>query len=142
VWAARDPNSDTLDRIQIIKGWVDAGGSPQEAIFDVVWSGDRQPGTDGKLPPVGSTVDVATATFTDAIGSPELIGHWTDPQFDSALGAYYYARVLQVPTPRWSTCDAVRNDLPLLEDEPATVQERAWSSPVWYTPGGRTTLSD
>ena len=134
VWASRDPNSGTLDRIQIVKGWADAEGGLHEQVFDVVWAGDREPGEDGRLPAIGSTVDTKTATFTDEIGSAELLGHWSDPDFDAAVGAYYYVRVLQVPTPRWSTYDAVRNDLPLLEDVPATVQERAWSSPIWYRP--------
>ena len=134
IWASRDPNSGTLDRIQIVKGWADAEGGLHEQVFDVVWAGDREPGEDGRLPAIGSTVDTKTATFTDEIGSGELLGHWSDPDFDAAVGAYYYVRVLQVPTPRWSTYDAVRNDLPLLEDVPATVQERAWSSPIWYRP--------
>lgn len=134
VWAVRDPNSGTLDRIQIIKGWVDAEGALRERVYDIAWSGDRERATDGRVPAVGSTVDVKTATFTDGIGSGELAGHWTDPDFDPAEHAYYYARVLQVPTPRWSTYDAVRADLPLLDDVPATVQERAWSSPIWYRP--------
>ncbi len=134
VWATRDPNSGTLDRIQIAKGWVDAAGGLHEKIFDVVWSGDRKRGADGRLPAVGNSVDVKKATFTDAIGSSELLGHWTDPEFSATEPSYYYARVLQVPTPRWSTYDAVRSGKPLLDDVPPTVQERAWSSPIWYRP--------
>jgi hypothetical protein len=134
VWAAKDPNGANLDRIQIVKGWVDANGEPQDKVFDVVWSGDRKPGADGKLPPVGSTVDVATATYTNSIGAVELLGRWTDPEFDQKQPALYYVRVLEIPTPRWTTYDAVRAKLPLLADVPASVQERAWTSPIWYTP--------
>ena len=134
VWALKGPDDANLDRIQIVKGWVDAQGEPQDRVFDVAWSGDRKPGKDGKVPAVGNTVDVTKATYTNSIGSPELIGHWTDPTFDPKQHALYYVRVLQIPTPRWSTYDAVRAGLPLLEGVPATVQERAWSSPIWYTP--------
>ena len=134
VQAMKDPAGANLDRIQIIKGWVDKAGEPQERIIDVVWSGDRAPGADGKLPPVGITVDVATARYTNDIGAPELIGHWTDPEFDPAQPALYYMRVIEIPTPRWTTYDAVRHGLPILEGVPATLQERAWTSPIWYTP--------
>ena len=115
---------------------VDANGEPQDKVIDVVWSGDRKPGKDGKLPPVGNTVDVKQATYTNTIGSPELMGTWTDPDFDPAAHALYYVRVLEIPTPRWTTYDAVRNKLALLPDVPATIQERAWTSPIWYTPSG------
>ena len=135
VAAQKDPKGANLDRIQIIKGWVDAKGEPQEKIYDVVWSGDRKLDARGKLPAVGSTVDVKAATYTNAIGSPELVGTWTDQEFDPKQYAVYYVRVLEIPTPRWTTYDAVRNNLPLLPDVPATVQERAWTSPIWYTPG-------
>jgi len=134
VWAAKDPNGANLDRIQIIKGQVDAKGEPQDKVIDVVWSGDRKLASDGKLPAVGSTVDVTKATYANTIGSPELLGTWTDPDFDPARPALYYVRVLEIPTPRWTTYDAVRNKLALLPDVPSTIQERAWSSPIWYTP--------
>jgi hypothetical protein len=134
VAAQKDPNGANLDRIQIIKGWVDPKGEPQEKIYDVVWSGNRKLDAKGKLPAVGSTVDVKAATYTNAIGSPELVGTWTDPKFDPKQYAVYYVRVLEIPTPRWTTYDAVRNSLPLLPDVPATIQERAWTSPIWYTP--------
>jgi hypothetical protein len=134
VWAMKGPDDANLDRIQIVKGWVDAEGEPQDRVFDVAWSGDRKPGKDGKVPAVGNTVDVTKAVYTNAIGSAELMGTWTDPSFDPAQGAVYYVRVLQIPTPRWSTYDAVRAGVPLLPGVPATVQERAWSSPIWYTP--------
>lgn len=134
VWASKDPDGANLDRIQIVKGWIDAKGDPQDKVFDVAWSGDRRLGKNGKLPAVGTTVDVKTATYTNAIGAGELIGSWTDPQFDPKKGAVYYVRVLEIPTPRWTTYDAVRNNLELLPDVPATIQERAWTSPIWYTP--------
>jgi len=134
VWASKDPAGANLDRIQIIKGWVDAKGEPQDQVIDVAWSGDRKPGNDGKLPAVGSTVNLQKATYTNAIGSPELMGSWIDPAFDAKQHAIYYVRVLEIPTPRFTTYDAVRNNLPLLKDVPATIQERAWSSPIWYTP--------
>ena len=137
VWAAKDPNGANLDRIQIIKGMVDANGEPNDKVIDVVWSGDRKRGTDGKVPPVGNTVDVAQATYANSIGSAELMGTWTDPDFDPAKPALYYVRVLEIPTPRWTTYDAVRNKLPLLPDVPAVIQERAWTSPIWYTPSGK-----
>ena len=135
VWAVRDPNGANLDRIQIIKGWVGNDGDLKETIIDVAWSDDRQQGANSKLPPVGNTVDLTTATYTNDIGDVELMGTWKDREFDPSQHAMYYVRVLQIPTPRWSTYDAVRANLPLLEDVPATVQERAWTSPIWYKPG-------
>ena len=134
VTAIKDPKSGNLDRVQIVKGWLDAAGKQHEKIFDVAWSGDRKIGTDGKLPAVGTTVDLKTATYTDAIGAPQLAAGWTDPEFKPNERAFYYARVLEIPTPRWNTYDAVRSGLPPLTDVPATIQERAWSSPIWYAP--------
>jgi hypothetical protein len=136
VQAMKDPDGADLDRIQIIKGWVDKAGAPHEKIIDVAWSGNRKPGADGKLPAVGNTVDLKTARYTNTIGSAELIGSWTDKAFDPKLHALYYVRVLEIPTPRWSTYDAARAALPLLEGVPATIQERAWTSPIWYSPNG------
>ncbi len=136
VWAMKDPDGASLDRIQIVKGWVDPSGEPRDKVFDVVWSGERKPDANGKLPAVGNTVDLTTATYSNSIGSAELMGSWRDPDFDPTQHALYYVRVLQIPTPRWSTYDAVRNGLPLLAGVPATVQERAWSSPIWYAPAG------
>jgi len=133
VWAAKDPDGANLDRIQIVKGWSKSGQS-FEKVFDVVWAGERKPGKNGKLPPVGNTVDVKSATYANTIGASELIGRWTDPSFNAKQHALYYVRVLEIPTPRWSTFDAVRHQLPLLKDVPATVQERAWTSPIWSTP--------
>ena len=132
VTAIKDPKSGNLDRIQIVKGWLDANGKQHEKIFDVAWSGDRKIGADGKLPPVGNSVDVKTATYTDAIGAPQLATGWTDPEFQPEQRAFYYARVLEVPTPRWNTYDAARLSMPPLTKVPATIQERAWSSPIWY----------
>ena len=134
VWASKDPDGANLDRIQIIKGWVDSNGEPKDEVIDVAWSGDRKPGSDGRLPAVGNTVNVQNATYSNSIGSAELMGSWTDPDFDPGRPALYYVRVLEIPTPRWTTYDAARHQLPLLEDVPATVQERAWSSPIWYAP--------
>jgi len=134
VYASKDPDGANLDRIQIIKGWTDARGEPQEKVIDVAWSDARLPGADDKLPPVGNTVDLKTASYENSIGSPELIGSWTDPDFDPKQPALYYMRVIEIPTPRWTTYDAVRNGLPLLTDVPATIQERAWTSPIWYLP--------
>ena len=134
VLADKDALGANLDRIQIVKGWVDASGELRDKVFDVAWAGPRKPGGDGKLPPVGNTVDLQTATYRNSIGAAQLATVWQDPEFDASLPALYYARVIEIPTPRWSTFDAVRSGLPLLEDVPATIQERAWSSPIWYAP--------
>ena len=136
VYAEKDPMGANLDRLQIVKGWVDKYGDLNEKIIDVVWSGDRTIDAAGKLSAVGNTVDLATALYTNDIGAPTLLGSWTDTDFDPQEGAFYYARALEIPTPRWSTYDAVRAGLPLLEDVPATIQERAWGSPIWYSPAG------
>jgi hypothetical protein len=135
VAALRDPIGGNLDRIQIVKGWVDENGETHERVHDVVWSGDRAPGEDGKLPPVGDTVDVENATWSNSIGAPELIAVWEDPDFDPSLPAMYYARVIQIPTPRWTAYEAQRFDLDLPDEVPMTTQERAYTSPIWYTPG-------
>jgi hypothetical protein len=134
VMAMKDPKSGNLDRVQIVKGWLDAEGKQQEKVYDVAWSDNRVIGADGKLPPVGNTVDLTTATWTDDIGAAQLMTGWTDPEFVPGQHAFYYARVLEIPTPRWNTYDAVRTGLPPLTTVPATLQERAWSSPIWYTP--------
>ena len=130
----KDPDGANLDRVQIIKGWVNEDGQLQEKIVDAAWSGKRKAGADGKLPPVGNTVNLKTAKYTNTIGSPTLTGSWKDKDFDPSQNAFYYVRVLEIPTPRWTTYDAVRNKLPLLKDVQATIQERAWTSPIWYTP--------
>ena len=134
VYALKDPINGNLDRIQIIKGWLDDSGDTQEKVYDVVWSGDRSPGADGKLPPVGNTVNAATANFTNTIGASELATVWTDPDFDSEQRAFYYARVIEIPTPRWSTIEAFRFDMSIPEGAPVSTQERAYTSPIWYTP--------
>ncbi len=134
VGALKDLFSGNLDRIQIIKGWVDGSGDRQEKVYDVVWSGNRQPDSNGTLPPVGNTVDVANSTWTNTIGSAELVTVWTDPDFDAALSAVYYARVLEIPTPRWTAYEAKRFDITLPSDVPMITQERAYTSPIWYTP--------
>ncbi|MCI0444355.1 DUF3604 domain-containing protein [bacterium] len=134
VAALKDPFSGSLDRIQIIKGWLGKDGKTQEKVYDVVWSGDRKPGVDGKLPAVGNTVNVANATWTNTIGSPELISVWIDPDFDASRPAFYYARVIEIPTPRWTAYEALRFGVKMTSDVPMTTQERAYTSPIWYTP--------
>ena len=134
VAALRDPLSGNLDRIQIVKVWVDASGNRQEKVFNAVWSGNRQPGADGKLPSVGNTVDIAAATWTNTIGTPELIGVWTDPEFDPNLSSAYYARVLEIPTPRWTAYEAKRFGIEMKKEIQMVTVERAYTSPIWYTP--------
>ncbi|MCP5121559.1 MAG: DUF3604 domain-containing protein [Pseudomonadales bacterium] len=132
--AMKDPKGANLDRIQVIKGWVDTAGNSREKIFDVAWSGDRLPLADGSLPPVGNTVDEARASYSDDIGAAQLATVWEDPEFDPGAKAFYYVRVLQIPTPRHSLYDAVALQIPPPEKFPTAIQERAYSSPVWYTP--------
>ncbi|HJY40027.1 MAG TPA: DUF3604 domain-containing protein, partial [Steroidobacteraceae bacterium] len=134
VAALKDPMSGNLDRIQIVKGWIDGKGARQEKIYDVAWSDNRKPGADGRLPAVGNTVDVANATWTNTIGAAELITVWKDPSFDAALRAVYYARIIEIPTPRWTAYDANRFGVEAPAGVPMTTQERAYTSPIWYTP--------
>lgn len=137
VAALKDPIGANLDRIQIIKGWLDAKGEVHEKIYDVVW-GDadkRKRGNDGTLPAVGNTVDVDNATWTNTIGDPELLTVWNDPEFDPSQRAFYYARVIEIPTPRWTAYDAKRLGSKPLPGTPLMLQERAYTSPIWYTPG-------
>ncbi len=133
--ALRDADGANLDRVQIVKGWLDAAGKTQEKVYDVAWSGNRKPGKDGKLPPVGNTVNVKQASYSNAIGAPSLAAHWKDPSFDPKLRAFYYVRVLEIPTPRWTTYDAKILGVKLPTDVPSAIQERAYTSPIWYTPG-------
>ena len=136
VWALKDPQSGNLDRIQIVKGWSDKNtGYMQEKIYDIVWSDNRKiDAKTGKLPVVGNSVNLKTATYTNDIGDSQLSVVWTDPDFDPGIKAVYYVRVLEIPTPRWNLYDSVRNNLSLPESAPKTLQERAYSSPIWYTP--------
>jgi hypothetical protein len=135
VAAMKDARGGNLDRIQIVKGWLDKNGKGQEKVYDVVWGdADRRKVKGGKLAPVGNTVDVATATWTNTIGDPELSAVWTDPDFDPSVRAFYYARVVEIPTPRWTAYDAARFGIKMAPEVPMTVQERAWASPIWYTP--------
>jgi hypothetical protein len=134
VAALKDPIGANLDRIQIVKGWLDASGKLQEKVYDVAWSDNRKPGADGKLPSVGNTVDVKNATWTNTIGDPELIAVWKDPQFDPKQRAFYYTRVIEIPTPRWTAYDAKRFGVTPLPGTRMTVSERAYTSPIWYTP--------
>jgi hypothetical protein len=134
VGALKDPIGANLDRVQIVKGWLDAKGELHEQVYDVAWSGARKPGADGKLPSVGNTVDLSTATWTNTIGAAELVTVWKDPDFDAKERAFYYARVIEIPTPRWTAYDAVRFGVTPLPGTAMTLTERAYSSPIWYTP--------
>ena len=136
VAALKDPYSGNLDRIQIVKGWLDKKGNTHEKVYDVAW-GDadtRRPGADGKLPPVGNTVDVANASWTNTIGDSELITVWKDPDFDPNQKAFYYSRVIEIPTPKWTAYDAKRFNVKMPDEVMMTTQERAYTSPIWYTP--------
>ena len=135
--ALRDPDGANLDRMQIIKGWLDQDGALQERIYDVAVSDGREIGDDGRATAeVGNTVDVANATYTNTIGHALLGAHWTDPDFDASEHAFYYVRVLEIPTPRWTTYDAAFFGIDLPTNVPATIQDRAYTSPIWYTPEG------
>jgi hypothetical protein len=135
VSASKDPESAHLDRIQIVKGWLAEDGTTRERVYDVAWSGDRVPDAKtGAVGPVGSTVNVAEASYSNDIGAESLTSYWQDPDFDPSERAFYYARVLEIPTPRWSTYDAARYKQPLPQDVPHSLQQRAYSSPIWYTP--------
>jgi hypothetical protein len=135
IHAAMDPLSGNLDRIQVIKGWVDANGEARERIYEAAWSGSRRLGADGKLPAVGNTVDLETGHYQNTIGAPQLATVWEDPDFDPEQMAFYYVRVLEIPTPRHSLFDAIALGIdPAETGAAATLQERAYSSPIWYTP--------
>ncbi|WP_285763424.1 DUF3604 domain-containing protein [Biformimicrobium ophioploci] len=134
VAAMKDPLSGNLDRVQVVKGWMDKNGKLHEKVYDVAWSDDRKPGSDGKLPSVGNTVDVKNATWTNSIGAPDLTGVWRDPDFDPNERAFYYARVIEIPTPRWTAYEAKRFNIKMDEKVPMTTTERAYTSPIWYTP--------
>jgi hypothetical protein len=134
VYALRDPVGANLDRIQIVKGWLDKKGNTHEKVYDVAWSDNRIPGADGKLPAVGNTVDLEAANWTNTIGASELAAVWTDPDFDPKLKAFYYTRVIEIPTPRWILYDKVRLGAEIPEGAKLIHQERGYSSPIWYTP--------
>jgi len=136
VAALKDPLGGNLDRIQIVKGWLDGKGETQEKVYDVVWgdAAKRKPDAKGKLPVVGNTVDVKEAAWTNTIGDPELITVWKDPDFDPAQKAFYYARVIEIPTPRWTAYECKRFGIKMGPEVPMVMQERAYTSPIWYTP--------
>jgi hypothetical protein len=132
--AARDPIGANLDRVQVVKGWLDAEGKSQEKVFNVAWAGVRQPDTAGKLPAIGNTVNEATAAVSNSIGTDELSTLWVDPEFDAGVRAFYYIRALQIPTARHSLYDAIALQVTETDRGAKTIQERAYSSPIWYTP--------
>ena len=133
--AMKDPVGANLDRIQVVKGWLDKEGAPQEKVFDVSLADGRTVGVDGKVKPVGNTVDLKTGNYTNSIGDAQLTTVWTDPEFDASVSAFYYVRVLQIPTPRHTLLDTIALGIdPSESGNPATIQERAYSSPIWYTP--------
>jgi hypothetical protein len=136
VGALKDPIGANLDRYQIVKGWLTKDGKLEEKVYDVAWASPerRKPGADGKLPSIGSSIDQANATWTNTIGAPELATVWTDPDFDPGQPAFYYGRVIEIPTPRWTAYDAKRFGTQPLPGTPMTVTERAYTSPIWYTP--------
>jgi hypothetical protein len=134
VAASKDSIGANLDRIQIVKGWLDAGGDTHEKIYDVSWAGQRKPGRDGRLPDIGTTVDTNSATWHNSIGAPQLSATWRDPDFDPAQAAFYYARVVEIPTPRWTAYDRARFGVDMDEGVPMVTRERAYTSPIWYRP--------
>ncbi|MCZ6831066.1 MAG: DUF3604 domain-containing protein, partial [Gammaproteobacteria bacterium] len=134
VAASKDAIGANLDRVQIVKGWLDAQGSSHEKVYEVSWAGSRRLDSDGKLPPLGSSVNVAEASWENSIGAPQLTAVWQDPDFDATEHAFYYARVLEISTPRWTAYDARRYGIKMGSEVPMVTQERAYTSPIWYTP--------
>jgi hypothetical protein len=134
VSALRDPMGANLDRVQIIKGWLNKDGTTDEKVYDVVWGGDRKLSKNGKLPAVGNTVNLKEASWTNTIGDTQLTTVWMDPDFDPKQKAFYYVRVLEIPTPRWTAYDEKYFDIEMSEEVPMVLQERAYTSPIWYTP--------
>jgi len=134
VRALRDTDGANLDRIQMVKGWMDSSAKTHEKVFDIALSDNRQAGPDGKVPPVGDTVDVANASYTNTIGDALMFAHWTDPDFDAKEHAFYYVRVIEIPTPRWTAFDAKVFGIDMPDEVPMNLQERAYTSPIWYSP--------
>lgn len=134
IHAMMDPESGSLDRMQVVKGWVNEDGSLGEKVHDVAWSGDRSADSNGKVPSVGNSVNIEDATWSNEIGAPELSKVWTDPNFDSTQESFYYVRVIEIPTPRWTLYDKIQYGAELSSEVPLTTTERAYSSPIWYTP--------
>ena len=132
--AEMDPNNAHLDRVQVIKGWVDSAGAQHEQVYNVVWAGERTLDGNGKLPAIGNTVHIGSGHWDNSIGAPALSVLWSDPNFDPSQRAFYYVRVLQIPTPRHSLLDSIALQAQVPQEGPATIQERAYTSPIWYTP--------
>jgi hypothetical protein len=137
ITALKDPMGANLDRVQVIKGWIDAKGNKKEKIFDVAWSDTdkRKPDAKGKLPSVGNSINMETLEVGSNIGDPELKILWTDPEFDPSLPSFYYVRVLEIPTPRWTAYDRKKFNLKMDKNVPMSQQERCYTSPIWYKPG-------
>jgi hypothetical protein len=129
-----DPESGSLDRMQVVKGWVNDDGSLGEKVYDVAWSGDREAGANDKVPSVGNSVNLEDATWSNDIGAAELSKVWTDTDFDASEESFYYVRVIEIPTPRWTLYDKVKYGSEMGPEIPLTTTERAYSSPIWYTP--------
>jgi hypothetical protein len=134
VMAARDPMGANLDRLQMVKGWLDGKGEQHEKIYNISWGGDRQLDAVGELPDVGSSVDIAQASWQNTLGAPQLAAVWRDPDFDPAERAFYYVRVIEIPTPRWTAYDAKRYQTNMADEVPMITRERAYTSPIWYAP--------
>jgi hypothetical protein len=135
VTALMDPMRGNLDRVQMIKGWRDSEGNLHEKVYDIAWSDNRKlDSKTGKLPPVGNTVNVPEATWTNTIGDAQLSTVWQDPDFSRSDQAFYYVRVLEIPTPRWTAYDAKRFAVTMDKEIPMTTQERVYTSPIWYIP--------
>jgi hypothetical protein len=139
VSAEKDPIGANLDRYEIVKGWIDKDGATHERVYDVAVSGDRKIEADGRCRTfVGKSWDLGDATYKNSIGAPQLVAFWSDPAFDPNQGAFYYGRVIEIPTPRWTTYDLARFGIDMAEGTPHTVEERAYTSPVWYAPAVQT----
>jgi hypothetical protein len=134
--ALRDADGANLDRVQVIKGWLDTNGEVHERVYDIACSDDRAIAERRCEREVGSTVNLANASYSNTIGDPLLVAHWTDPDFDPSQRAFYYVRVIEIPTPRWTAYDAKFFDIKMPEGTKMVVQDRAYTSPIWYTPKG------